>query len=39
MTINTKHADCEECGKPLEIWQIKREYKLCLECRKGNITK
>jgi len=24
--------DCKECGTPLEDWQIKQGYDLCLEC-------
>jgi hypothetical protein len=30
--------DCKECGAPLENWQIKQGYDLCLECYNSKKT-
>jgi cobalamin biosynthesis protein CobT len=30
--------DCKECGAPLEDWQVKQGYDLCLECYKSKKT-
>jgi len=30
--------DCKECGAPLENWQVKQGYDLCLECYKSKKT-
>ncbi|MFH1229859.1 MAG: hypothetical protein V1678_05570 [Candidatus Aenigmatarchaeota archaeon] len=31
--------DCNECGKPLQDWQIKQGYSVCLDCYNSKGTK
>jgi len=33
-----KKKDCKECGSPLDDWQVKQGYDLCLECYKSKKT-